>query len=94
MGVPTMYSYLLSVYDSMSEADKAAARCVPLSVNTICYVTKMLCILYERRFPQSHISQLEDELSLLIDSISSSLLARSATQQPRQILNLGLESGQ
>ena len=27
MGVPTMYSYLLSVYDDMSSTDKAAARC-------------------------------------------------------------------
>ena len=27
MGVPTMYSYLLSAYDAMSSTEQAAARC-------------------------------------------------------------------
>ncbi len=36
MGVPTMYSYLLSAYDDMSTAEQARARCgVVIRHNTV-----------------------------------------------------------
>lgn len=32
MGVPTMYSYLLSSYDAMSRKEQAAARCAAFAL--------------------------------------------------------------